>query len=315
MPRERSIDKTSKTMAPQTDVSVYKIPPYHFIHVLDQSTNITRLEVGPATFVRKDNEMVVSGPQKMVTVPPRHYCVVLNPVMRNKENQIELDTVGQVKLQHAEEEIRLAQDPFPLYPGEELKLQVTLLTVVPALGAIKLKVTRDFKDQSGEERKAGDEILFEGPGTYIPRKELDVVSKQQAIIIKPNTAVKLRATRETVDRNGKERVAGEEWMLKKNGAYLPGVYEEVVESIKAIYLTDKLAVHVLATQSFKDENLNKTRKSGEEYLVTINETETFIPDVYEQVVGKVNINTLNNSVSPSAPEHQSASSLFTFTRR
>merc|ERR1719192_2264170 len=238
--------------------------------------------------------MVVTGPQKMVTVPPRHYCVVLNPVVRNKENKIELDGLGQVKLQHAEEEIRLAQDPFPLYPGEELKLQVTLLSVVPALGAIKLKVTRDFKDESDQEWKAGDEILFEGPGTYTPRKELDVVSQHQAIIIKPNTAVKLRATRETLDRNGKERVAGEEWMLKKNGAYLPGVYEEVVESITATYLTDKLAVHVIATQSFKDENLNKTRKSGEEYLVTINDTETFIPDVYEKVVGSVNITTLNN---------------------
>ena len=294
MPRERSIDKTTKTMAPQNDVSVFKIPPYHFIHVLDLSTNVTRLEVGPATFVRKDNETVVTGPQKMVTVPPRHYCVVLNPVVRNKEDKIELDSLGQVKLQHAEEEIRLAQDPFPLYPGEELKLQVTLLSVVPALGAIKLKVTRDFKDETGQERKAGDEILFEGPGTYIPRKELDVMSRQQAIIIKPNTAVKLRATRETVDRNGKQRVAGEEWMLKKNGAYLPGVYEEVVESITATYLTDKLAVHVIATQSFKDENLNKTRKSGEEYLVTINDTETFIPDVYEKVVGTVNVTTLNN---------------------
>ena len=54
MPRERSIDKTNKTMAPQHDASVFKIPPYHYIHVLDQSTNITRLEVGPATFVRYD---------------------------------------------------------------------------------------------------------------------------------------------------------------------------------------------------------------------------------------------------------------------
>ena len=81
-------------MAPQ-ELSVFRIPPYHYIHVLDQTTNVTRLEVGPATFVRKDNEMVVSGPQKMITVPPRHYCVVLNPVMR-ENGQVLLDTVGQV---------------------------------------------------------------------------------------------------------------------------------------------------------------------------------------------------------------------------
>lgn len=273
---------------------MFRIPPYHYIHVLDQTTNVTRLEVGPATFVRKDNEMVVSGPQKMITVPPRHYCVVLNPVMRDQDGQILLDNVGQVRLQHAEEEIRLQQEPFPLYPGEELKLKVTLLTVVPALEALRLKVERDFVDDGGVERKAGDEMLFEGPGTYIPRKEVEVVDKRKAIIIKPNTAVKLRAIRETMDRNGKQRVAGEEWMLKKNGAYLPGVYEEVVESCTAIFLTDKVAVHVVANQSFKDEKLNKTRKSGEEYLVTVNDTETFIPDVYEKVVGTVNITTITN---------------------
>ena len=199
-----------------------------------------------------------------------------------------------VRLQHAEEEIRLQQDPFPLYPGEELKLKVTLLTVVPALEALRLKVERDFVDDAGVERKAGDEMLFEGPGTFVPRKEVTVIGKHSAIIIKPNTAVKLRATRETVDRNGKNRVAGEEWMLKKNGAYLPGVYEEVVESCTAIFLTDKVAVHVIANQSFKDERLGKTRKSGEEYLVTSAETETFIPDVYERVVGKVDITTITN---------------------
>ena len=171
---------------------------------------------------------------------------------------------------------------------------MTLLTVVPALEALRLKVERDFTDEGGVERKAGDEMLFEGPGTFVPRKEVCVIGKLAAIIIKPNTAVKLRATRETVDRNGKSRVAGEEWMLKKNGAYLPGVYEEVVESCTAIFLTDKLAVHVAANQSFKDENLGKTRKSGEEYLVTAADCETFIPDVYERVVTSVQITTLTN---------------------
>ena len=106
-----------------------------------------------------------------------------------------------VKLHHAEEEIRLQQEPFPLYPGEELKLKVTLLTVVPALEALRLKVERDFVDSAGVERKAGDEMLFEGPGTYVPRKEVAVIGRHTATIIKPNTCIKLRATRETVDRS------------------------------------------------------------------------------------------------------------------
>ena len=60
------------------ELSVIRIPPYHYIHVLDQTTNVTRLEVGPATFVRKDNEMVVSGKYMFKYFPvrqePRNLC-------------------------------------------------------------------------------------------------------------------------------------------------------------------------------------------------------------------------------------------------
>lgn len=101
--------------------SIYRIPPYYYIHVLDQNTNVTVLHVGPRTFIRQDNEKVVAGPEKMIVVPPRHYCVIQNPVVRNKDGEPVIDTIGQVKLRHADEEIRLAQDPFPLYPGEFLK--------------------------------------------------------------------------------------------------------------------------------------------------------------------------------------------------
>ena len=199
----------------------------------------------------------------------------------------------QVKLQHAEEEIRLQQDPFPLYPGEDLKLKVTLLQVVSALTALRLRVTRDFVNDDGKKMFAGDELLFEGPGTYIPRKEVEVLGVQKAIVIKPNEALKLRALRETVDRDGKKRVAGEEWLVNRNGAYLPGVYEEVVERCSAFVLTEKQAVQVRAIQTFTDKS-GKKRNAGEEYLITMKDMETFIPDVYEEVVGSINITTLTN---------------------
>ena len=86
---------------------MYRVPPYHYLHVLDQTSNVTRLEVGPITFVRKDNEQVLLGPEKMVTVPPRFYCIVKNPVVRNAEGEVQLDGMGQVRLEHAEEEVRL----------------------------------------------------------------------------------------------------------------------------------------------------------------------------------------------------------------
>ena len=107
---------------------------------------------------------VISGPEKMITVPPRHYCVIENPVMRNKDGAVLFDTAGQVRLLHADQEIRLAQDPFPLYPGEVLKQGVTALKVVPANTALRLRAVFDFEDSDGEKRTAGDQWLFEGPG-------------------------------------------------------------------------------------------------------------------------------------------------------
>ena len=64
---------------------------------------------------------VLFAPVRMVTVPPRHYCIVANPVSRDAQSSVLFDVTGQVRLRHADQEIRLAQDPFPLYPGELLE--------------------------------------------------------------------------------------------------------------------------------------------------------------------------------------------------
>ena len=191
--------------------------------------------------------------------------------------------------------MRLEQDPFPLYPGEVLTLTITALPVVPVLSAMKLKVVRDFTDEvTKEERRVGEEFLFEGPGVYIPRKEVQMApTLSQAYIIKPNEALKMRANRETVDRDGNKRVAGEEWLVRKAGAYLPGAYEQVIATMKASILTEKNAIHVKALKSFKDQ-LGKQRKNGEEYLIRLEEMESFIPDVYEEAVSEVEITTLTS---------------------
>ena len=97
-------------------------------------------------------------------IPPRHYCIIENPVLRNKDNEVVVDTSGQAKLAHADLNIRLAQDPFPLYPGETLKQPITALTVVMANSALRLQAILDFEDDNGDKRTAGDEWLFEGPG-------------------------------------------------------------------------------------------------------------------------------------------------------
>ncbi|KAL5478080.1 hypothetical protein EMCRGX_G024958 [Ephydatia muelleri] len=260
--------------------------------ITNHNSNVTRVEVGPMTFIRQDNEKVILGPEKMIVVPPRHYCIIENPVVRDKGGKPVMDKHGQAKLRHADQEIRLTQDPFPLYPGEILKQVVTQLKVVQANTALRLRAVLDFDDETGK-KVAGDEWLFEGPGTYIPKKEVVVEETIRATVIKPNQAIKLRARKETTDRDGNVRVTGEEWLVKKVGAYLPGAYEEVVDTVDAYVLTDKVALSLRATRTFTDKN-GVTRRTGEEWLVKMEDTEAHIPDVYEEVVGVVKITTLTN---------------------
>jgi major vault protein len=86
--------------------SVIRIKPFYYIHVLDNNTNVTRVEIGPQTFTRHEHEKVVSGPDPMVMIPPRHYCVIVNPVARDNKGQLVLDKNNQVKIKHGDEEIR-----------------------------------------------------------------------------------------------------------------------------------------------------------------------------------------------------------------
>jgi len=91
--------------------------------------------------------------------------------------------------------------------------------VVAPNAALRLRAIRDFED-AGVKRVAGDEWLFEGPGTYYPRVEVQVVEITRAIVILPNQALKLRARKACIDRVTKtERKAGEEWLVRKTGAF------------------------------------------------------------------------------------------------
>jgi major vault protein len=284
---------------------VIRLKPQQFIHVLDNNTGVTRLEVGPQTITLRDHERLILKPETMIVVPPRYCCIVANPVLRDEENQPIVDPHGQVKLRYGDREIRFSQEPFPLYYGEELIGDVTRLQVVESNQALRLKAIRDFVDTAavrGEQgdvqtqtirRLAGDEWLFEGPGTYLPRVEVEVVETVKAKIIKPNQALRLIAPQSCTDRQGNRRRAGEEWLVREEGAYLPGVDEEVVGIINACVLTEKKALQLKAKRTFSDI-FGRQRKAGDEWLVTIEDAEIHIPDVHEEVVGEVEITTLTD---------------------
>ncbi|AFZ17453.1 colicin transporter [Allocoleopsis franciscana] len=304
-PTERKTE--NKTEFPGTSSGVIRLKPQQFIHILDNNTGVTRLEVGPQTITLRDHERLILKPEPMIVVPPRYYCIVENPVLRDESGQPIADEHGQIKLCYGDREIRFAQEPFPLYPDEELIGEITQLQVVERNQALRLKAIRDFTHtltppdlgSDGQtqtqtiNRLAGDEWLFEGPGTYIPRVEVEVVETVTTRVIKPNQALRLLARQNCIDRQGNRRRAGEEWLVREEGAYLPGVDEEIVGIINAYVLTERKALHLRAKRTFQDI-FSRQRKAGDEWLVTFEDTEIHIPDVYEQVVGEVEITTLSD---------------------
>ncbi len=95
------------------------------------------------------------------------------------------------------------------------------------------------------------------------------------------------------DQKGAKRVAGANWLVREAGAYFPGVYEKAVHIVRAHILTDTKAIRILATHDFVDVYDHK-RKAGEEWLVTIDETETHILDVHEEFVSNVELIVLTS---------------------
>jgi len=134
--------------------------------------------------------------------------------------------------------------------------------------------------------------LFKGPGTYTPKVEVTVVEVVNARVVKPLQALKLKAKKK-FEINGVTRKAGEEYLHKDIGAYIPHVDEEVVETVNAFVLTEKKALALRAKQTFTD-TFGKVRKAGEEWLVTLADAESHIPDVCEQVVGEVPVTILSS---------------------
>eukprot|EP01006_Ploeotia_vitrea_P061194 TRINITY_DN7746_c0_g1_i1.p1 TRINITY_DN7746_c0_g1~~TRINITY_DN7746_c0_g1_i1.p1 ORF type:complete len:841 (+),score=171.23 TRINITY_DN7746_c0_g1_i1:48-2570(+) len=272
------------------DDDVVRLKPYQYIHVHDNNQNVTRVVVGPETFTKKDHEQIVQPPTPCVTIQPRHYCTILNPIARTEDGNIVKDKYGQAKVRLGDEEIRFQQDPFPLYPQEQLKDNKVLpLQVLPVGKALRLRAKRDFEDKA-----AGDEWLFEGPGTYIPRVEVEIADQMIAHVIKPNSGLMLRARHACKDRTGAQRKSGETWLYTKTGSYLPGVDEEVVKVVNGVVLTPTTALHLEAKRSFTD-CFNKKRNAGAKWLVTDKNTDVYIPGPDEEITGTVNIVTLDTT--------------------
>ncbi|XP_004346179.2 major vault protein [Capsaspora owczarzaki ATCC 30864] len=191
--------------------------------------------------------------------------------------------------------IRLHGRPFPLFPGEDMfegLKAIKLLPVVPVNSAIALQAIADFDDTESVpgkviHRQAGDEWHLRGPRTYIPHADVQVTATIQPTLIKEGHAIRLRAKRDCLDGfSGKARVTGEEWLVRTPGAYVLTADEAFVQEIAATTLTAKIGLHLQAVETFTDFK-GIQRLAGDEWLLTLADTESYIPDVTERIIKQV----------------------------
>eukprot|EP01063_Lacrimia_lanifica_P017604 TRINITY_DN24652_c0_g1_i1.p1 TRINITY_DN24652_c0_g1~~TRINITY_DN24652_c0_g1_i1.p1 ORF type:complete len:909 (+),score=440.57 TRINITY_DN24652_c0_g1_i1:56-2728(+) len=276
-------------------MDVVHLMPGFFCHVTDQNTSATTLKTGPETFTKMEHEQIVTPPTPYIVVPPRHYCVVADPVAVDADGKAMMDEFGQAVVRIGESEVRRACAPFYLYPGERIEQQPRPLQVLAPNQANRVKALRDFVDKKdGKEvkRSAGDEWLEEGPATYYPHVFKDVMQTLKATQVGHNQALRLRAVNAHTDRLGERRTAGSEWLWTKFGPYLPSVDETVMEVVSAVVLTETNGVHVMCLQQFKD-CFGRERKPGEEWLVTYEDASAYLPTPNEKIVREVALVVLN----------------------
>lgn len=284
-----------------------RIPPHHYIHVMDTNKSITTLVTGPKMFSFQDHEKIVEGPKKMINIPPRNYCVIRNPIVRDEEGNPVLDDHGETKVKFGQTEVRVEKDlgikqfqaypdPFPLYPYEVVEEKVKKCTTLKDNEALKLKAIMPFKDErfEGIERFPEDTYQILGPTTYYPFVEEVVVEKVKAFIITNDMVVVLEAIRNTVDEQGNERKAGERWLHTEVGSFIPTVDVTIVDYRSPKVITEKKCIHLRALKTYTDVYDIK-RKSGEEWLVTLDISERHIVSPQEEFVGDVHITALSST--------------------
>ena len=276
---------------PKTTSKVINIAPYEYVHLKDNNSSLVKAVTGPKTFVLQDHEELVGElPQKMIVIPPMHYVCIRNPVILvEKDGKIvpEQDKFGQVKVAHAENQYRFYEQyktAFFLHYGEELVGKIERLTFVQNNEALKLRALRKFKHPDHvKDLQAGDEWLFYGPKVYHPSIEVEVVTTIKAIIIGPCQALKVKAKQNYIDRAGVTHKAGEEWLVRNQGAYIPDVYEEVVKLQLPILINDQQAIYLRAIKFYKDI-YGKDHRAGDEWLITPDKTTWHVLDIFEEQV-------------------------------
>lgn len=104
-----------------------------------------------------------------------------------------------------------------------------------------------------------------------------------ATIVEKGSALRLSAKQHLIDCDGVERQAGEEWLMRHDGAYLPNVHEIIEAEIEPLVLTLTTAIHLRALRTFTD-GAGVQRLAGEEWVLTRADCSDYLLGVDEEVL-------------------------------
>jgi major vault protein len=273
-----------------------KLEPYTYIHILDLNSNLTRLEEGPKTLYRMDHEEIVLPSTKMIKLPPKSCVLIKNPVLMDDKKHPVKNSDGTLKNLFGEMKIKTSEefpDPFPLYPGEILDGDTRKYTIVTKDEALLIKVLRDYTDTTGVKRLAGENFQIRGPITYVNKIEEKQIKVVKSVTITKNQGLILQAVKNFKDRTGADRYAGEQWLYTEVGSFIPDVNETIVKPVKGVVLDNRKALHVQACRDFEDF-MGVKRHTGDMWLVTNDQTQTYIEGVNDNIVAEVKPITLTS---------------------
>lgn len=179
------------------------------------------------------------------------------------------------------------QGPATFFPRIEIDVKETISSQLIAKDhALKLQARNAFTDRNSITRKLGEEWLVRQEGAYLPdvnEKVLTVVAPQYLL---PTRALHLRALDTFKDIYGKERKAGEEWLVtdKNDCVHLQDVNEDVVGLVNITVLTKQQYCIVLDPVGADGKNAYGSRelRKGEQsfFLLPGERLEGGINNVY-----------------------------------
>jgi len=234
----------------KTPTTMIVVPPMHYARIQDpyirkaNSREPVTDKYGQAQVRHGDQEIRFSEEwstpfflypgEKLVNQVTKLEIVGINEALRLKA---ERDFVDEKKQKRVAGDEWLFVGPGTYKPKvEETIVKKVEAYIIKKGCGIKVQANKAFVDKTGKSRAAGQTWIIREMGAYLLHVDESFVQEINPIKLKPTKAVQLRAVDNFTDSYGRERKAGEEWLITFDIAetHLLGIYEE---KVKAVHIT------------------------------------------------------------------------------